>query len=52
LIREFGEKVVRTYVENFSTFIQGHLVGATSLCRLALERRGATVIRPVRDAGG
>lgn len=52
LIREFGEKVVRTYIENFMTFIQGHLVGATSLCRLALERRGTTVVRPVKDAGG
>jgi cyclopropane-fatty-acyl-phospholipid synthase len=52
LTHQFGAKVVRTYIENFSTFIQGHLVGATSLCRLALERRGATVVRPVRDAGG
>jgi cyclopropane-fatty-acyl-phospholipid synthase len=47
LTREFGEKIVRQYMDSFTIFIKGHLGGATSLCRLALERRGPTVVRKI-----
>jgi cyclopropane-fatty-acyl-phospholipid synthase len=40
LTREFGADLVRRHVEYFENNINGYLIGALSLVRMALERRG------------
>jgi cyclopropane-fatty-acyl-phospholipid synthase len=49
LTREFGAPKVRQYIDNFTVFMNGQLIGGASVCRIALERRGPSVNRPVSD---
>jgi cyclopropane-fatty-acyl-phospholipid synthase len=43
LTREFGADLVRRHIEYFENNINGYVIGALSLVRMALERRGPHV---------
>ena len=43
LTQEFGAELVRRHIEYFENNINGYLIGALSLVRMALERRGPHV---------
>ena len=43
LTQEFGADLVRRHIQYFEANINGYLIGALSLVRMALERRGSNV---------